>query len=93
MSDFENKLKNLLSFLDLETTVPRLWLNDYFDRIVNEIDVIAESKINAISVLNPSSILIDKINKTRDILIAEINKLKEVNFRRRIQRGIGYRVG
>ena len=80
MSDFENKLKNLLSFLGLETTVPRLWLNDYFDRVVSEIDVIAESKINAINVLNPSSILIDKINKTRDRFITEINKLKEANF-------------
>ena len=80
MSDFENKLKNLLTFLDLETTVPRLWLNDYFDRVVSEIDVIAESKIIAINVLNPRGNLIDKINKTRDGFIAEINKLKEINF-------------
>jgi hypothetical protein len=77
MANFEDKLKNLLSNLGLETTIPKLWINEYFDKVIAEIDVIAETKINAI---DSSETEIQKINDTRDKYIVDVNKLKEINF-------------
>ena len=73
----EAKLKNLLSNFNLETTNPKLWIDEFFNRLINKVDVVVEKKI---MIKNDDEQFIFKINQTRDKFIQEINRIKNVNF-------------
>ena len=73
----EAKLGKLLSNFNLETTNPVFWIDEYFNRQINQVDVVAETKI-AIRINDESFVF--EINQKRDKFIKEINRIKNVNL-------------
>ena len=73
----KNKIRNLLLSFNLETTNPVYWIDEYFNRQINQVDVVAETKI-ALRINDESFVF--EINQKRDKFIKEINRIKNVNL-------------
>ena len=74
----EKKLKKLLSNFDLETTSPKLWIDEYFNRQIYLVHAVVETKI---SHKKDDESFVFEINQARDKFLQEINRIKHVNFR------------